>query len=190
MKRVSFFTGLVGFGFFCWLSFPLSAQKSEPTPEAPPFSGKMLNPESLWDDFKVFRTTLEEAHPNLYRYTSKERLNHLMDSICLDLDEARSEKEFYKKLAFLVAQIKDGHTSIQPSAGYLSQMKILFPLFPFYLIFIDERAFVLINASEEEDIGIGSELLSINGKTMPEILAEMYLICRQMVTTKPVKSGC
>ncbi|MCU0522339.1 MAG: hypothetical protein MUF84_16795, partial [Anaerolineae bacterium] len=55
---------------------PTSAQPAEPI---------VLSPAELAQDFAVFRTALEEAHPGIYRYTSKADFDALFSSIAARL---------------------------------------------------------------------------------------------------------
>jgi hypothetical protein len=130
--------------------------------------------EQLQEDFKIFRTTLEEAHPNLYAYYSKAKFDSLFTHTAQTLISPLTEREYYRVLAKIIALIRDGHTSIWQSApAELYNLKVL-KVFPFDIKIIDNQAYILLNGSEETQIRCGTLINSINGQSIPKILAKMY----------------
>lgn len=141
------------------------SQSSDPNLQENP----LYSPADLKSDFLLFRQVLEEVHPGLYWYSAKERMNYLFDSTYTYLNKPMTEVEFYKLLANISAQIHCGHTLVDPSYVYQDQGS----RFPFDLKFIRDKAYILYNYSEFQEIKPGSELLKINGLEMKEILSLM-----------------
>jgi len=71
MKRLFFFVGTV---------FLLSCSDNKNVVIYPDIHYK-YGKEELLEDFTVLRTALEEAHPGIYRYKSKSKINALFDSL-------------------------------------------------------------------------------------------------------------
>ncbi len=136
--------------------------------------GKTYSPDQLQQDFKIFRNALEEGHAGLYRYTSKEEMDALFESVEKSLDRSMTELDFFRMLAPLIAHIHDGHTSISLSQSLEKILESMPDLFPFNLRFIEEKAYLFRNYSQQEDIAMGSELLSIKGHPISRILESMF----------------
>jgi hypothetical protein len=130
----------------------------------------------LKEDFLLLRTALEEAHGGLYFYTPKEEMDSLFDHLFAGLDHPLAELEFYKYLAPLIAEINDGHTGLIFSQDYSAYIQTQPVLMPFKLLFIDGKAYLFRNYSEDEDIELGGEVISINGHAMSEILEKMLAV--------------
>lgn len=127
----------------------------------------------LKEDFTLLRTALEEAHAGLYFYTPKKRMDSLFDRLFAGLDHPRTELEFYGYLAPLIAEINDGHTRLSLSEEYDTYLQKRAILFPFKPLFIDGKSYLFRNYSEDEDVELGSEVVSINGRPISEILEKM-----------------
>ena len=81
-------------------------------------SGKQ-SPEELKYDLDFLIQTLEDVHPDLYRYTPQEEIYKMKQDIEEDLSEPLTRLEFYRKVAPLVTRIGDGHTYITyPAVSY------------------------------------------------------------------------
>jgi hypothetical protein len=129
--------------------------------------------ERIQEDFRIFRNALEEGHAGLYRYTPKEELDAHFASIGKELDRPLTEYDFYRLLAPLIAHIHDGHTRINLSATLEDSLASQPVLFPFNLRFIDKKAYLFRNYSENDKVVMGSELLSIGGHPVSEIIQRM-----------------
>lgn len=68
--------------------------------------------DKLKDDLAIIRTSLEEAHPGLYWYISKEKLDFKFDSLQSLITDSLSSIEFYRMTAPVVSEVKCGHTRL------------------------------------------------------------------------------
>lgn len=68
--------------------------------------------DQLKADLSIIKTSLEEAHPGLYWYISKEKLDFKFDSIQTLITDSMSSIEFYRMTAPIVAEVKCGHTRL------------------------------------------------------------------------------
>jgi hypothetical protein len=100
--------------------------------------------DKLVNDFKILKTTIQEIHPDLYRYTSKAVLDREFDSLLRTINTGLTELEFYQKIAPWVALIKNGHTAIRLPDSYYNQITLL----PLRLITIDNRIYIKTNFSD------------------------------------------
>lgn len=142
------------------LSFVLTAQK--------------LSPGQLKQDFEIFRTSLEETHPGLYRFTSREWFDSAFQSTAASLQDSLSGKEFFRLLAPLVARVKCGHVKFFPEGDVnRNQFHYFYDttrLFPFRLFFTDEDVRISGSYSgKSQDNLYSAELVAINGIPVKEI---------------------
>ena len=130
-----------------------------------------FNPSELKEDFQLFRTALEEAHPGIYRYETKAAMDESFESIVKELDKPLSQQEFYKILNPVLAKIGCGHTKLMPSEDkgfmYYYNMETLFPL----KLFLDKnKAYVRYSYDTKVKLEPGTEITAINGIAMGEII--------------------
>lgn len=122
--------------------------------------------EELVNDFRILKTTIEEIHPDLYRYTSKIVLDRKFDSLLRTIDRALTDVEFYQKIAPWVALIKNGHTAIRLSDSYYNQINLL----PLRLVEIDKRVYIKTSFSDQASELAGLEIISMNDIAIEDIM--------------------
>jgi hypothetical protein len=160
-----------------------------PTSQASEARGKTFPVGDLREDLRILWDVLDEGHGGFERYTPRETLKKTFDDASSRLTKPLTEMEFYRLLLPLIAAIKDGHTSLRmsgPGQAELSSRPVFFPL---ELRFIDGKAFVFRNLSGTPEIVLGSELVTINGTPMAQVLARLLpLVPRDAgVQTRPVR---
>ena len=119
------------------------------------------------EDFQVFRKTLEEAHPGLYWYNSREVLDKYFDSLVDSINQPMSSMEFIKFLLPAVAKIRCAHTTIRPGEDLKPEMLRKRKLFPLNLAFLHGAVFL-------KDSLI--QIKSINGTPINEIIDQIIAI--------------
>ena len=122
-------------------------------------------------DFKLFCQALKEAHSGLYRYNTQNHIDSLFAQTEKKIGPNMSQQEFYKLLLPVAVQIKCGHTKFHPDSNwstnfYFNDEKV----FPWRLYFQEDRAFVLGTYVDKIEAPEGSEIISINGKPISEII--------------------
>lgn len=158
------------FRLFRWLIFSLVLMLAEKTT----LSQELLTVSQLKTDFVLFRQALQEAHPGLYRYTTKTEFDSIFSRTLKMIDRNMTRQEYYKLLLPVVSQIKCGHTKFHPDENRTSNFFFnTEKVFPWRLHFEGNKAFVLASYIHSPDIPIGAELISINGKPVSEIISEM-----------------
>lgn len=159
---------LIVFALLILLTTNLTAQENQFNPN------KKYHSDSLKRWTKRVMNGTSEKHPGFYRYTSKERFDNLIDSTIWTIKDSLTELEYYRKLKPLFAQIGCLHTGISLSKEYQNHLDNTSTLIPFE-IFIDSDKKILItkNYDTKQDIPIGSEVVSINGRLITDILNEI-----------------
>jgi hypothetical protein len=131
---------------------------------------KGYSPQQLQEDLQVLHTTLEEAHPGLYFYDDKAPRDAQFDAVLDQLDRDMTDIEFYRLIAPLVAGIHDAHTVVWPSARSVIYAAGQGAFLPLRLRFIGQGAYVAEVLVPDSDLARGTQVLSINGLPMTEIL--------------------
>ncbi len=130
-----------------------------------------LEPPQLKSDFALFRKALEEAHPALYRYTTKREMDAAFARAEATLTRPMTLLQFRNVLAPVLAAIKDGHIGFTNYQGdEISTVIDSAKQFPLALTFESKRAFVVLNQGLDDRVKPGMEVLAINGTSLAEIL--------------------
>lgn len=129
-------------------------------------------PKSLHEDFDAFRKALEKEHAGLYRYRSKKEMDKLFNKYQTRLNEPMQQLEFAKIVMNTVSYIQDGHTGTNIPRLLMEYYNEQRKVFPYSLYFSANRAYVL--CSTEHGLSIGSEIISIDGKTIIDIEKELF----------------
>lgn len=125
----------------------------------------------LEEDFCQLRKTVESKHPNLYH--SDTELRKVFDEQFMLLKDGMSELDFYRVLAPVLPVLGCGHTNIYVSKDYEAYLKQHGEYIPLLVRYVEDRLFVCENLSEA-DIPTGSEIISINGRSIPDIIQLLY----------------
>src|SRR5688572_98020 len=122
---------------------------------------RKFSPSELKEDFFIFRTALEESHPGLYTFHTKNHMDSVFNFAFHELDKAKTETELVRILAKAVGQIGCGHTAVTGSEDFwdlfVLQDSVLFPL---QVRFIDKKMYVREDLSLS-GIPIGTEVLAV-----------------------------
>jgi len=81
---------------------------------------KPITPDKLKEDLDFLFKTIEEVHPNMHAYTSKEEFDPLQKQLYKSVNHPMNRIEFYKLTAPVVASLKNGHTFIGPPLSWPS----------------------------------------------------------------------
>lgn len=116
---------------------------------------------------------LSIKHPGFYRYNSKEEFTKYIDSIKSTIKDSLTEMEAYLKLKPIITRIHCLHSGISLPKEYVDYLNQQPDLFPFQVYFNDNKAYVIKNYSASDSITAGDEILSINGKSIDKITAQL-----------------
>ena len=131
---------------------------------------KLFTHEEVHEDYLIFRKTLETTYPSLYRFTDSLNITKYLDDQLELLDRSMTELEFYKIIVLTCSRINDEHIIPTPSKIYYQSLRNSNHYFPFSLKIIDRRLFIFKSFNLQDKLPIGSEVLSINGHSVEEIL--------------------
>ncbi len=122
---------------------------------------------------KDFKSLVEiiDAHPDPYAHTPEKAFKAKMDSVRSTCDKPLTELEFYKKVAFVVAMIKDGHSSANFSEFWLKKKRKEFGVFPYEMHLTNDDKLYVLKSYQDGGIKKGARIAEINGISVSEFLA-------------------
>lgn len=128
------------------------------------------------NDISLLKKILEANHPSLYWYTSKDSVNYYFDSITNSITDSITEIQAKNKIAFAVAKIKCGHTSVRFSRQFVSLAeKNRYPQFPLSIKTWKDSMVVLGRYNSGDSMFVrGTIITAINGRKNESILNEMF----------------
>lgn len=130
----------------------------------------LYSKDEILSDLKLLKAELEQNHPNLYTYTSKETVDNWFENTYKNLPDAINHVEAFKIVTSFSSILKDGHSYIYPSAKHLDNFFNSAPLFPLDVFLSNDSLIVVRNFSNEQNIPTGAILTKINGTPVSEIV--------------------
>lgn len=120
--------------------------------------------EALQQDYTLFREILQDAHPSLYWYGTKDSLDYYFDKGYSNIRDSMTEPQFRTLLSYVIAKVNCGHTSIRFSKKYAKYIDTVRQAqFPLGIKFWDDSAVVYTNINRKDSILTrGTPILSIN----------------------------
>ena len=138
---------------------------------------KKYPPEKLQKDYSVYQQILEEAHPGLYWYQSRDSMDYYFDWGRQQLKDSLTESDFRKVLAYVTAKINCGHTSIRASKYYSRYVDTtrMSRIFPLSLKLWNDTAVVAANLDRRDSVlKRGTLIKKINGWPIPKIVDTLF----------------
>lgn len=135
-----------------------------------------ITAEALLEDFELIKTMVLDVHPGTYRYNSKEDIEDALATLETTFSQSNTLGEAYLAISELTATLQCDHTK----AGFNNQTKEINSIIhyqqdklPFTFYWLGDIMVVLENASKNELLTRGTQVLSINGVAVADIQAEL-----------------
>lgn len=138
---------------------------------------KKFSPHQLDKDYTIFQNILQEDHPGLYWWTSKDSMNYYFNWGREKIKDSLTEPQFKNVLSYVLAKIDCGHTTDRFSKEYLKYLDTVRneKFFPLSLKLWDDTAVVAVNLHRRDTIlKRGTVIQSINNRSMSEIKDTLY----------------
>ena len=135
----------------------------------------------LQEDYTMFRDILQDAHPSLYWYSSKDSLDYFFDDGYRHIRDSMTEPQFRTLLSYVISKIDCGHTSIRFSKKYAKYIDTARqPQFPLGIKFWDDSAVVYTNINRFDSVlKRGTVITAINNTPIAMVRDSLF---RFMVT--------
>ena len=130
----------------------------------------------LQSDYKLFRNILEDSHPGLYWYTSKDSMDYFFENGYSRIKDSMTEMQFRNLLSYVITKINCGHTSVRNSRQYNEYLDTAKQkLFPLGMKFWGDTMIVTANINRKDSIlRRGTVIKSINGLTSQQLRDTMF----------------
>lgn len=134
---------------------------------------KVFTKDEIIEDVKILKKTLTEIHPNLLKYVDNENLESNFTILEQEMLAEPTIPGSYKAVSKFLAVLKCSHTFTNPwNQNSKTKEAIFFQAdkLPFTFTRLNKQIFIDKNASQNEELKKGMEVLSINGTPVEEIL--------------------
>lgn len=133
-----------------------------------------LESAALLQDFELIKTMLLEVHPGLYRYNDEASIQKGLAELKEAFSSPITHGEAYLAISKMLASLQCGHTfasffnqnGLIKSVIHWQQDKV-----PFTFRWVEDRMIVQYDATQDQVLPKGTEILQINGYSTQEILA-------------------
>jgi len=135
-----------------------------------------LTPAQMHADFDLMRRALEEAHPGLYRYSTKAQMDREFDDQRAKLSQPMTKEQFEEVVAQTIASIHCGHTRMYWDPEIEAAIRDGRSL-PLRVEFEGSRLMVVLNqTADDRTIRPGMELVSVNGHPVAELVKQFWAV--------------
>ncbi len=116
---------------------------------------------------------MENIHPNLYHSISKNEFSKKCESLKILLPEKVSAIYINRLLHNITSMVRDGHTYVYNPYDYQYYNYLFRKILPYRLSIKNDKMFVVENYCYRKEIPIGSEIITMNGKSTKECINEV-----------------
>jgi hypothetical protein len=106
------------FCVLCTANIFAESQALNQEPNQAPYL-KPIPPDKLKEDLDFLFKTIEEVHPNMYAYISKEEYVKIKHEFYKHIDHAMDASEFYLYAHLVVYCLKDSHTRVERPSNFI-----------------------------------------------------------------------
>jgi hypothetical protein len=150
------------------------AARAEEPPAAPPLTPvSVIRAADLQSDAALLREAYQTLHPGLYRYRTRAEMDAAFASLERDFSRDRTVGEAFLALARLTAYVQCGHTypNFFNQSAAVAHALLQHPRVPFEFRWLDRR--MVVTHSYAPGLRAGTEVLSIDGRPVAQILADL-----------------
>jgi len=138
---------------------------------------KKYSLQQVQKDYSLYKDILEEHHPGLYWYTSKDSMDYYFSYGQQHLKDSMTEPEFRKVLNYVTAKINCGHTTVRSSKKWskYSDTVRLGKMFPLSLKIWNDTMVVTANLNRKDSVlKRGTVITKVNGKIETAIVDTLF----------------
>lgn len=130
---------------------------------------------ALQTEFDLFQAILEDAHPGLYWYSSKDSIDARFAHARSLIKDSLTETRFRNVLAYALSGIGCGHTTVRPSKAFARAARSNSRFFPLVLKLWKDTAVVIANLHRKDSlIHRGAILHTIDGMPVQQIVDTLF----------------
>ena len=135
------------------------------------------SPLQVQKDYSVYQTILEQQHPSLYWYSSKDSMDYYFNWGLQQLNDSMTESAFRKVLTYVTAKINCGHTTVRSSKAWskYSDTVRLGKMFPLSMKIWNDTTIVTANLNRRDSVlKRGTMITKINNKPVAAIIDTLF----------------
>lgn len=125
----------------------------------------------LLNDLSLFKGIFENAHAGLYKYHSRQQIDSIFNYYASQINEETTTLAYYKYLSAVLSYVGSLHDDIYLPSDVKEKLEAERTFFPYPVKMIDGRLLVNTTAAA---IPLGAEIVSINGRSIEQILPDLY----------------
>lgn len=131
----------------------------------------------LKNDVDIAYDKLQQLHPKLYQYIAKEKLDFKFDSLKNTLNKPITSKQFYEKIAPVIAEIRQGHISVTPPHNRFNNKekrelkKMKFEFYQLEFEYLNDALWI-VNTHNVDATLAGSKVLTIENDTVNNLIGK------------------
>lgn len=129
--------------------------------------------DALREDLEVILQTLDQAHPDPYRYHGRQEVVKLQEAIIADLDPGLTAEQFIRETLPIFRAVGDAGTFLALPKALDAAYESDLPLIPLKVAVIDGHLYLDEELKGFRSLPPGCEILSINGHGTEELLERM-----------------
>ncbi len=137
---------------------------------------KKFSPGDLKKDYSLMREILEEKHPNLYWYATKQEMDSVFDEGYKNISDSMTEDNFeWKIIAPVLEKIHCGHTSVMMSRGRQKFLEDkIIPSFPLFMKVWKDSMMVVANLNGDSAVKRGDFVTAVNGIPTRKLIDTLF----------------
>ncbi|MFT3679606.1 MAG: S41 family peptidase [Ferruginibacter sp.] len=129
-----------------------------------------IEPGKLKEDIDVLKKIFQSTHAGAYAYNTPAELDGFIDSVASTINEPLNLIRFYSKVNAAVDRIHCLHTAAYFNDDLMDSLRNRNAFFPIPLIAVNNKIYV---NSEDWDIPLGSEIISVNNHFSKELISKL-----------------
>jgi len=133
---------------------------------------KLIEPAKLKEDLDFLFKKIEEVHPNMYAYTSKEEFDLLRNKLYSQVTQPKTRINFLKLIAPTLASLKNPHTVVYDFSEYMNYIQNSGKIFPLSLSWYGGKVILTKNYTSKK-LPLGGTILEINGEVVPKMIERL-----------------
>ncbi|MDH5433758.1 MAG: S41 family peptidase [Gammaproteobacteria bacterium] len=148
-------------------------------------SETLISPELLKADLKQLRKAVIDIHPQPFVRSKQADFDRDFDQVYNSIIFGLSQKDFYLKIAPLLASLNDIHSLVQfPKIGVEEAGELIENLFPLAVVIDKNKVYVAADLTPEQQVPSGAQIVNINHAPISYFLEKM-----RQLTAKETDTG-
>lgn len=137
-------------------------------------TGDMLTPAQAASDIKLLKEAYERIHPGYTRYATRAEMDAGWADLAAraEINDGISTGDFYIGIQSVLTRIRCDHTKAELPKSLIEARKINPVYLPFRWSVVEGRGLIRV-PGEGTDLGYGDEILSIDGRPLTELIADV-----------------